>query len=272
MIDWTRGYSTTWRISRVDPITWASMGEVPSVVEASYSADATTDAVETASAKCAIPFGSEPPVGWLRIEALVEQGAVAEHVTVCTMRFDAGRSTWEGGYRTLSLEGVSSLYPASEAEELPDGAWSGPTANGAERAASLIDPHTPAPVYVDGSYRIDEGTVYDLDSTPLAAALSIVPEGWAVRPDAYGAVHVMPVSAPVTRFGTADRGMFLTSASSDSDGRITYTRQWGPGLRVHDAIGLKLPELGLDGDYRIVRQNVTCGSRITVEETVEAIA
>lgn len=271
MIDWTKGYSTTWRVSRVDPVTWASMGEVPSIVEASYSADATTDAVETATAKCVLPFDAEPLGGWLRIEALLEQGTAAEHVTVCTMRFDAGGSTWRGGYRTDTLQGVSSLYPASEAEKLPDGAWAEAMANGADRVASLIAPHTPAPIYVDGSYRIDEGTVYDLDSTPLAAALSILPDGWAVRPDAYGAIHVTPASAPVARFGTADRGMFLTEASSDSDGRITYTRQWGPGLRVHDAIGLKLPELGLDGDYRIVRQNVTCGSRITVEETVEAI-
>lgn len=273
MIDWTRGYECQWRYSPVDVRTWASKGSTSNAVSATYTSDSATDAVETGTLSCSMPYQEGPSSGWMRIEGIVTQGDEVETVTVGTLFFETETSTWSGGRRTDNLRGTSGLYPASQADPVKDGAWAAKGENGAAHAAALIGAHTDAPVVVDGICRVPETVVFDLDSSPLEAAREILAAaGWVMRPDGDGRIHVMQApSEPSYGFGGSERGMFLGEAARDANGRVTYTRAWGPGLRAWDMFQANLPEIGLSGTYRVVSQRVTCGSRITVEETVEEV-
>ena len=273
MIDWTRGYECQWRFSPVDVRTWASMGATSNAVSATYSADITTDAVETGTLSCSMPYTVEAPSGWMRIEGLITQGDEAESITVGTLYFEPESASWQGGRRTDSLRGTSGIFPSSEADPVKDGAWAAKGENGAAHVASLIGEHTSAPIVIGEGCKVPETVVFDLDSTPLNAAKAILDAtGWIMRPDGEGRIHVMQApTEPVAGFGGRERGMFLSQSSMDSNKRITYTRAWGPGLRVWDLFQANLPEIGLRGTYRIVSQRVTCSSRITVEETVEEV-
>lgn len=280
MIDWTRGYECTWRFSEVDMATWASMGSLGSVTSATYEAEKATDSVETGTLTCILPYSSGKPAGWFRIEGLVQQGTSSTVVTVATLLFSPESSTWAGGMRTDSLRGVSGMAAASDADnlpagaELPDGEWAAKGSNGSARVAELIGSCTPAPIVEVGQFSVSETVVFDLDAPPLAAAKTILDKaGWIARPNALGEIEVMPMpSTPIASFGAEDKGLFKSTASSDSEGRITYTRAWSPVLKVWDVFTANLPEIGLDGTYRVYSQRVTCGKGITVEETVEEVS
>lgn len=273
-IDWTRGYECTWRLAKVDAATWADVGALSGVTSASYSSDAGSDSVETVSVEVAGAYDADAPESrWYRLEGLCEQGAETALVTVATLRMAPEKSEWAGGMRTDTMRGASGLADAGSAAALPDGAWAARWSDGAARAGSLVAGCTDAPVIVDGSFALSKPVVFDLDSTPLDAALVLLDGSeWVLRPDETGRVHVMQLPlVPTATFGTAERGMFLSTASRDADGAVTYTRAWGPGLRVHDMFRAYLPEIGLNGTYRVTKQEVECAASITVEETAEEV-
>ena len=273
MLDWTKPYECQWRFTTVDENTWASKDVVTPVISASYSADSTTDGLETGTVSRRVDATAEAVAGWMRMEAMCFQGTSSELVELATLRFDPETSSWAGGMRLDNLRGVSTIFTASEADPLPDGAWAAKGSDGAARAAALIGEYTPAPIVMHSTLQLQDTVVFDLDSTPLDAALSILrAEEWVARQDGLGQIHIMEQpTEPSAYFATRERGMFLSGASSDANGNITYRRHWGPGIRVWDIFQANLPEIGLSGTYRVVSQRVTCGKGIIVEETVEEV-
>lgn len=57
----------------------------------------------------------------------------------------------------------------------------------------------------------------------------------------------------------------LEELSTIYDAR-TYVREWYPGVMVGSIVRGSVASVGLDGDLRVERQSITCGSGITVEE------
>ena len=274
MIDWTRGYECTWRFSQVDIATWASMRSVGNVTTASYSADSSTDSVETATLSCVLPYTEEMPSGWLRIEGLITQGASSSVITVATLNFTPETARWAGGMRTDSLRGVSGMQPAGESgTKMKDGVWAAKDSDGVRQISKLLGEYTPAPIVAYGTFSMPRQVVFDLDSTPLSVVKSMLnTAGWIARPNGFGEIELLPKPAkPIADFGSEDKGLFRSTASSDSNGRITYTRAWEPNLKVWDVFTASLPEIGLDGTYRVYSQRITCGNGISVEETVEEV-
>ena len=274
MIDWTRGYECQWRFSTVDLVTWASKTVINGVSSATYSADSSTDAIETSTLSRRGSYTERPIEGWVRIEGTVTQGSDSELVTVGTTLLTAETSSWAGGTRSDSMRGVSVLQPASEADPLADGAWAAKGSDAAARVAALIGGCTPAPIVVHGAPQLPDTVVFDLESKPLAAAKVLLDATkWIARPDGTGRIHIMQIpDKPSAYFGAGERGLFLSTASSDSNKRITYTRSWWPGLRVWDMFTANLPEIGLAGTFRVYSQRVKCDTRILVEETVEEVS
>ena len=48
-----------------------------------------------------------------------------------------------------------------------------------------------------------------------------------------------------------------------------YTRDYVPDVYPHDVVRCSLPLADLDGDLRVVSQEITCGAGVAVRETVE---
>jgi hypothetical protein len=46
-----------------------------------------------------------------------------------------------------------------------------------------------------------------------------------------------------------------------------YTREWWPDVMPHSLVRATLSEHGIQGDLRVMKQDLTCGKGVTVQET-----
>lgn len=273
-MDWTQGYTSRWRVDRVDPATWETCGTLYGVEEISVERDGTDEAplLETASMTLtSAAFDAFEP-GWHRIVMDATQGLVGEAVDIATVWLEAGEGEYDKGYRRDKLEGRSVLHQASD-YEVGDGQYAPKGADGAEFAASLLRSRIDAPVHVDGSFRLADHVVFDLGASIIAAAWAVLREGgFCLQVDGRGEVHVIPMpTAPALAIDRAGSCIVAPKVSYNA-GELTYTREWAPDVLPFSVVRGAIPERGLDGDYRVLSQRLTCSRGVTVEETVEVIA
>ena len=50
--------------------------------------------------------------------------------------------------------------------------------------------------------------------------------------------------------------------------KVSYVREFQPGVLPFSVVRCSVPELGLDGDARVVSQSLECSNGITVSETI----
>lgn len=190
-MDWTGGYSCEWRVSYVDPDTWADAGRVPGVTSVSVDRDGGGDAplIETGSMEVDGEFGQTER--WCRISMVAEQGGRVRE-DVATLLFCASKSTASHGSATSTADGWSVLKPCADVS-MPRGAFAPKGCDGAAWAADLLSRHTPAPVTAEGSFTLNEHLVFNLGSTVLDAAWEVLRAGdFVVQIHGDGTVHVVP--------------------------------------------------------------------------------
>ncbi len=274
-MDWTGSYSSSFRVSRVDPRTWEPCGDVANVDEIEVNRDGSDDTpmLETATIKVtgdpADPF--EP--GWLRITMDAVQDGSAESVAIATLWFDSSRGRYDRGYRDDELDGKSVLWQASGDVKVGDGAWAPKGVNGARWCADALAALVDAPVHVDGDgFELAESIVFDLDSSVLAAVWAVLgPNGWMLEIDGRGEIHVR--EKPTDAALVLDRAgsCILMPGVDYGDGTLTYSREWEPGVVPFSLVRASLPQHGMDGMFEVVSQTLACGKGVTVEETVKAV-
>ena len=194
-IDWTRGYSCSWRLHRVDTRTWADGYAVGGVTSATVSRGLSGDSptIDRASFDMVTSDGESLEEGFYRLALTVAQGGVRERVAVCTALCSSGGGTYSYGHGSISVDGGSVLVPASKAR-LDVGSYAPAGVDGAHWAASLLDRSTPAPVIIgDGaSFTIDSHVVFDAGASALEAAWMVLRAGGrSLRIDGEGVVTVV---------------------------------------------------------------------------------
>ncbi len=273
-MDWTRGYESTFRVGRVDGITWEMTEELRGTVEITVDRDGTDGApmLETASIK-ALSGASEPfEPGYLRVMMDAVQGSTAESVAVATLWFDNRRGKHDRGYRECDLEGRSVLFGAADSA-IGNGAYAPKGANGARWCADVLASRIDAPVSVDGDgFELAENIVFDLDSSALAAVWSVLgPHGWTMHIDGRGEVHIR--EKPAVESLTLDwegACILLPGTSYDGD-EVTYTREWQPDVYPFSIVRAVLPSCGLEGTYEVSTQRIKCDKGMLTEESVKKV-
>ena len=190
MIDYGSGYSSSWRMMRVDRDTWAATDEVPGLVSASIERDAYSYLMESGNAT----FDSEIGNGefWGRLEMLAEQGGEIERHPIATLLFSPGDSTSTIGGKTTEFSGRSVLAPAED-KKLLAGTYAPLGSDGAAYAASMIAACTAAPVLTEGSFTLSQNYVFAEGTTYLDAAWTIVDgAGWRIAISGDGTVTIGP--------------------------------------------------------------------------------
>ena len=190
MIDYGSGYSSSWRMMRVDRDTWAATDEITGLLSASVERDRDSDLMESGNAT----FDSEIGKGefWGRLEMLAEQDGEVERHAVATLLFSPGDSTSTVGGKTTECSGRSILAPAED-RKLLAGTYAPMGADGAAYAASMIAACTPAPVLTEGSFTLTQNYVFAEGTTYLEAARTIVDgAGWRIGISGGGTVTVGP--------------------------------------------------------------------------------
>ena len=183
MIDWGAGYSSEWRVYRVDRATWADAGEVGGVSSLRVERDGTGDApaLERGSVEVDLAAGESLDPGYYRFVMLARQGAAAERVDVATLLCEATSADVGRGVSATSATGRSVLHPASESH-LAAGSYAPAGADGARWAADLLRDAVNAPVSVaDGaSFSLDQHVVLDPGCSVLQAAWLVLRAGGRV--------------------------------------------------------------------------------------------
>lgn len=191
MIDWSSGYSTSWRAYLVNPETWADSIEVQGFESARIERQANGALVESG----ALVFDSQPDErlseAYYRIAMIARQGQQVERVNVVTLLCSSDGGTIDKGRSQSSVTGRSVLYPASTAL-LTSGSYAPAGCDGAQFAAELIGQFVKAPIEVECSFTLDEHVVFDIGSSALDAAWLVLDAGGCcLQIHGDGSVHVV---------------------------------------------------------------------------------
>lgn len=272
-MDWTQGYASRWRVHRVDKRTWEPTGELPGVESIEIDRDGTDSAplLETATLAATIPALDAFASGWHRVVLEATQGMVTERVDVATLWLDEESGEYDRGYRTAKLAGKSALWQAA-ATPIGDGAYAPKGADGAAWAADQLRGCIDAPVSVLGGFELPGNIVFDLGASVLQAVWAVLkPNGWMLRIDGRGEVHVEPMPTAPALVLDRTGACVLMPTVSVQDGTRTYTREWAPDVHPLALVSCALPERGLDGLCRVRAQKIECTHGLSVQETVEVV-
>lgn len=242
-MDYRDGYSSSWRVVRVNPDTWLDAGEVGGVASAQVELSAAADAPLLVSGTFEVDASLPAEEGWWRIEML----ALGRRTPVATLFVQSGDSEFDRGRETVTAYGRSPLYPATE-RKLLAGEYVPAGADGAAWAASLIQQCTPAPVTVEGGFALSDHYVFDAGTTHLAAAWTLLgAANWCMQVDGSGAV--------VVRAKPTDPALVLDGAAAG---------MLAPGVtRSRDLSGVPNRYYAIDGANRAVAINDDPGSALS---------
>lgn len=191
-VDFGGGYSSSFRLMRVDPSTWADADEIGGLVSASVERDRSNDLMESGSVTL---LATEPPSGevWARIEMLADSGTAVERHAIATLLLFPGQCKATMGGIEVEMAGRSVLAPADDVVLLA-GTYAPLGADGAEYAASLLRECIPAPVHVHGGFKLSDHVVFARGTTYLEAAWMLLDTaGWCMQVDGRGEVTIMPM-------------------------------------------------------------------------------
>lgn len=231
-IDWTRGYSATWRLHEVNRRTWTDGDRLAGVHEATVERTDEGDAPEVESSSVTIdqPMSGDFRERFLRLVMVAEQDGARERVNVCTQLFAATSATTQRGYRASSLSGRSVLHTAATRKTwlayrpyLPRGA-DGPT-----EVAEMLRACVVAPVEVTGAFEVTEDYNFDRAESVLESAWAVLRAGGhRIRVDGRGRVHVEPVPTDPALALSSDNLRLLAP-------EVSETRDWADVPNVYTA-------------------------------------
>lgn len=193
-MDWSAGYSASWRVFRVDRRTWADASVAPNVVSVSVerTCDEDTPLLERGGMTVdAIP-GEGFEEGYYRVVMTATQGGESVRVDVATLLCSATNGSVDRGNDALEIQGRSVLYPASR-RYLESGSYAPAGIDGVSWCAGLLRAAINAPVETEGSFTLDEHYVFDDGTTVLEAVWKVLGAGGFVMQIAGdGTVRVLP--------------------------------------------------------------------------------
>lgn len=340
-IDWSRGYSCTWRLYEVSPDTWADgsliSGMISASIERSYEKDSSDSLIESGSFTILSSTRTTWKEKYLRLVMIAEQDNVRQRVAVGTLLCSSASGKVDRGIDELEITGRSVLYPASVAR-VKIGSFAPAGSNGVAQAAALLRETISAPVTASGSFKLSSHIVYDTGQTVLSAVWTLLNAGgFGIRITGSGTVQIAKVSdtpklelnesnirllhpelsheldwsnvpnryiaiegkktatatnnkqssptSTVTRgyrYDIVDSSPVRLSGETLSayakrkleENSIAYdarswTREWWPDVLPGDIIRVSLYPFGIEGDYRVLRQSLTCERGITIEEEAQ---
>jgi hypothetical protein len=192
-MDWKSGYMASYRLYRVDPSTWADSERVGGLQSANVESDLSKELVQSGSIKVELPVGESFERGYYRLAMVTEQNGGLERFNVSTLYYTTSTRNVSDGSATFPLVGRSVLYPASRRKMLV-GSYAPLGVDGAAYAADLLSTAVSAPIVVEGGFTLDEHLVFDVGTTVIKAALSVLRTGgYMASIDGGGTVTIRPV-------------------------------------------------------------------------------
>ena len=186
MLDWSKSYSSEWRVFKVNRKTWADAERVDNVDSFTLSRTDDGALLESGSLDVTGDFESD----YYRIVLTAYQGGSVERVDVATLLFDFTGGEYNHNVTTHNLDGFSVLYPAS-VSSITIGGYAPAGSDGARYAGDLLESAINAPVEVEGSFTLVDNMVHEFGTTVLDAAWNVLDAGgFIIQVDGSGVVHI----------------------------------------------------------------------------------
>lgn len=187
-MDWSKSYTSTWRVFRVNRKTWADGEMLKKVDGASISRTADGRMLESGSLKVSGKFETD----YYRIVMTAEQGGELARVDVATLLFEVKGGEIDFGRTVHDIDGYSVLYPASTTA-VTLGEYAPAGIDGAQYAAELLRSAINAPVEVEGGFTLNNHVVHELGSSVIDAVWAVLDAGgYVIQIDGKGVVHIRP--------------------------------------------------------------------------------
>lgn len=213
-MDWSKSYTATWRVFKVNRKTWADGEMLKNVDSVSISRTADGQMLESGSMELSGAFET----GYYRIAMTADQGGELQRVDVATLFFEATGGKVDYGRTMHSIDGSSVLYPAYTTA-ITTGEYAPKGVNGAEYAAELLRKSINAPVEVEGSFVLNDYVVHELGASVIEAAWAVLDAGrFIMQIDGRGVVHIRPKpTEPSLQINNSSIGLLSNGIDFNAD-------------------------------------------------------
>lgn len=214
-MDWRQGYTSTYRLYKVDRSTWGEGGEIEGLVSASITKDNESTLVEDAS----ISLDGDPISGYVRLVMEAKSNTEMARVALGTFLITSPKRSINGHLVTIDLESYSVLKPASD-KMLPTGWYfpegGDPIAGAFELLSDCLEcPIEPA----ESDIRTDEAKIAESNETALTMAQYLLEDtDYFISIDSRGCVSIekKPDEIKVT-FDTMNNDVLMPEITDESD-------------------------------------------------------
>lgn len=187
-MDWSKGYSASYYVARVDPVTWKDIGRIE-ITGGSIKREPSA-LRESADIQCiGYDVGIEQ---WIRVYLDARQAGGATHTALFTGIASTPEVNSKGRYAETGLECYSVLKPVDDVL-LPRGWYASAGMRGGDVIRNLLRA-TSAPVSIaDDSPRLTESIIAENGETNLTMVDRILAAiNWRLRIDGDGTIEVLP--------------------------------------------------------------------------------
>ena len=197
-MDWTKGYSSNWRVMYVDPNTWADLYEFKGVdsIKITRDCSSATPLMESAQFKISQDIYDGAPYGWYRVELLPIQNGSSELYALGTFLVDRSTETYNYNTKSVNLSGHSVLYPATKMY-FDDGGYIPKGMNGPEWCKRRLNESLPFGIQIfidDAPFSLNDYIVYSSSDSYLKAIWKILDDsGWCIQLDGWGNIHIRKI-------------------------------------------------------------------------------
>ena len=213
-MDWSKSYTSTWRVFKVNRKTWADGEALKKVDSASVSRTADGRMLESGS----LAVSGEFEADYYRIVMTARQGGELARVDVATLLFDVKGGNIDFGRTAHDVDGYSVLYPASTTA-VTLGEYAPAGVDGVQYAKELLESAINAPVEAEGSFTLNDHVVHELGSSVIDAVWAVLDAGgYIMQIDGRGVVHIRPKpTEPSLRITNASIRMLSNGIDFEAD-------------------------------------------------------
>ena len=192
-MDFSKSYSSEWKLYRVNMDTWADGNPVRGFLSASI--EKTKDGmVESGSFEIDADTYDKFEEGYYRLVMYGTQDGRTERFEICTLYCFLVSGTLDKRRDTRSITGKSVLAPIEQLS-MPTGSF---VAGGSDCAAYIgnaLRKSLAAPVVVNGSFTLNEDYVFDVGANVLETVWNLLDAGrWCLQISGDGTVTIAPLS------------------------------------------------------------------------------
>ena len=252
---WSDGYTSTYYITIVDPLSWRDTGRVE--ITGGSIDRSKADLLESADLDTTeLPYNGE---AWVRVWLVAEQDGIT-HVPLFTGLASAPSREIDGHRESYRMECYSVLKPIDDI--LTERGYYIPAEVPAPQAAARLLRTGIAPVEVeDGDVCLTESIVAEDGETNLTLAEKVLEAiGWRIRLDGLGVIHIEPSATDVVR-------VFDANANDVIELSVTDEYDWYSCPNVFRAVSGDLTAIARDEEPSSPLSIVSRGREIWAEES-----